>query len=135
MLRNGASRFASRSIAAPSTRLAPGFRCTAPTVQWTTQFGSLASKRPGKQQLAAVKPIQAAVVRRSITDAQKQAESRYAKEEIKPTPETVSATSSTHAMFGEVGVKDAEKSDADMMAGMKHDVVCTALHHRQYLHS
>jgi hypothetical protein len=85
--------------------------------------------------LAAVKPIQAAVVRRSITDAQKQAESRYAKEEIKPTPETVSATSSTHAMFGEVGVKDAEKSDADMMAGMKHDVVCTALHHRQYLHS
>lgn len=135
MLRNGATRLALRSMGAPGTRLAPGFRSTAPTVQWTTQFGSLASKRPGTQQLAAVKPIQAAVMRRSITDAQKQAESRYAKEEIKPTPETVSSTSSTHAMFGEVGVKDPESKDADMMAGMKHDVVCTALHHLQSDHS
>jgi hypothetical protein len=124
MLRNGASRLALRSMGAPTTRLAPGFRYTAPTVQWTTQFGSLASKRPSTSQLASMKPIQAAVMRRGITDAQKQAESRYAKEEIKPTPETVSSTSSTHAMFGEVGVKDTESKDADMMAGVKHDVVC-----------
>jgi hypothetical protein len=79
--------------------------------------------------LAALNPVQAAVMRRSITDAQKQAESRYAKEKIKPTPETVSSTSSTHAMFGEVGVKDPDPKDADMMAGMKHDVVCTSSHH------
>jgi hypothetical protein len=74
-------------------------------------------------------------MRRSITDAQKQAESRYAKEELKPTPETVSATSSTHAMFGEVGVKDPENSDADMMAGMKHDVVRVVPHHLRFGHS
>jgi hypothetical protein len=70
-----------------------------------------------------LKPIQSAVMRRSITDAQKKDESKYAQEMIKPTPETVSATSSTHAMFGEVGVKDPEPKEADMMAGMKHDVV------------
>jgi hypothetical protein len=63
-------------------------------------------------------------MRRSLTDVQKKDESRYAKEEIKPTPETVSATSSTHAMFGEVGVKDPEpKKEADMTAGLKADVV------------
>jgi hypothetical protein len=114
----------SRSIGAPTTRVATGFRCTASTLQWTIQFGSLASRRPGIQRQAALKPVQAAAMRRSITDAQKQAESRYAKEEIKPTPETVSATSSTHAMFSEVGVENPTPKDADMMAGMKHDVVC-----------
>jgi hypothetical protein len=123
MLRNGASRVALRSIGAPAARAAPGFRCTAPTTQWTTQFGSLASRRPGLSQTVPLKPIQSAVMRRSITDAQKKAESRYAQEMIKPTPETVSATSTTHAMFGEVGVKDPEPKEADMMAGMKHDVV------------
>lgn len=37
-------------------------------------------------------------------------------------PETVSTTSSTHAVFGEVGVKEPEK-DADMMAGVRADLV------------
>jgi len=124
MFRDGASRLASRSIAAPTTRIGTGFRCTTSTLQWKTQFGSLASKRPGIQRLTALKPVPATVMRRSITDAQKQAESRYAKEKIKPTPGTVSATSSTHAMFSEVGVKNPTPKDADMMAGMKHDVVC-----------
>ena len=123
MLRNGASRLALRSIGAPAARPATGIRNTAPTVQWATQFGSLASRRPRLSQVASIKPIQTAVMRRTITDAQKQAESRYSKEEIKPTPETVSTTSSTHAMFGEVGVEDKENKDADMMAGLNHDVV------------
>jgi hypothetical protein len=129
MLRNGASRLALRSLGAPATRLAFAFRCTAPTVQRTTQFGSLASKRPGTQQLAAMKPIQAAVMRRGVSDAQKQAESRYSREELKPTPETVSVTSSTRSMVGEVGVQDPVAKDADMMAGMRHDVVCEILNH------
>lgn len=124
MLRNGASRLAWRSLGAPATRVTSGFRSTAPTSQWATQFGSLASKRPGASQLASLKPTQAAIVRRGITDAQRKDEKRYAQEEIKPTPETVSSTSSTHAMFGEVGVKDPEgNKDTDMAAGLKHDVV------------
>lgn len=83
-------------------------------------------------QVAAMKPIQAAVMRRSITDKQKQAESRYAKEELKPTPETVSATSSTHAMFGEVGVEEPVKQDAAVMSGLNHDVVCGHVRHMAY---
>jgi hypothetical protein len=52
----------------------------------------VASKRPQLPLSAHWKPLQAAAVRRTITDKQMQAESRYAKEETKPTPETVSAT-------------------------------------------
>jgi hypothetical protein len=76
-----------------------------------------------------MKPIQAAVMRRGVSDAQKQAESRYSREELKPTPETVSVTSSTRSMVGEVGVQDPVAKDADMMAGMRHDVVCEILNH------
>jgi hypothetical protein len=54
----------------------------------------------------------------------KQAEDRYRHEEIKPTPETVSSTSSTHPMFSEVGTENPER-DVDMMAGVRHDVVST----------
>jgi hypothetical protein len=81
-----------------------------------------------------LQPLQAAVMRRGLADklpeAQKQAESRYAQEEIKPTPETVSATSSMHPVFvGEV--TDATKApqgsggdrDVDTLAGVKHDLV------------
>jgi hypothetical protein len=66
-------------------------------------------------------------MRRTITEKQQEAEKRYAQEKLRVSPETVSATSSTHAMFGEVGVDEEAKSAAsdnvDMMAGMKHDVV------------
>lgn len=128
MLRNGASRIALRSIGAPATRVAPGFRNSAPTAHWTTQFGSLANKRPGTLQLASMKPVQAAAMRRGLTDKQKEAEKRYAQEEIKPTPETVSSTSTTHAMFSEVGVEQPEKKEADVLAGVKSDVVCDCTH-------
>ena len=128
MLRNGASRLALRSLAAP--RPAASFTRTTPSLQWATQFGSLSARRP---QLAPAL-AQSAILRRSlasqISEGQKQAESRYSKEEIKPTPETVSSTSSTHPMFAEVGV-DTPQKEVDMAAGIKHDVVC--LYHSIYL--
>ena len=130
MLRNGASRLALKSIAAPTAaRPAANFTRTAPSLQRTTQFGSLAARRPQLAQAAnALKPSSSAILRRSmadgkLTDAQKQAESRYAQEEIKPTPETVTSSSSTHPMFSEVGA-EAPANEVDMMAGVKHDVVC-----------
>lgn len=58
-----------------------------------------------------------------LTEAQKQAESRYRNEEIKPTPETVTSSSTTHPIFSEVG-GDRPQKEVDMMADMKHDVVC-----------
>ncbi|KAF2036718.1 hypothetical protein EK21DRAFT_83656 [Setomelanomma holmii] len=123
MLRNGASRVALRSLGAPATRPAASFQRTTPILHWTTQFGSLASKRPRITGLALAKPIQSTIARRTITEKQQEAEKHYAQEKLKATPETVSATSSTHAMFGEVGVEDKEKpNEVDMMAGMKHDV-------------
>jgi hypothetical protein len=71
-----------------------------------------------------MKPIQSAVMRRSITDKQKEAEKQYGQEKLRVSPETVSTTSSTHAIFGEVGVEEnKDNKDVDMMAGMKHDVV------------
>ncbi|KAF1834361.1 hypothetical protein BDW02DRAFT_550571 [Decorospora gaudefroyi] len=124
MLRNAASRLASRSVAAP--RPAASFTRTAPSVQWTAKFGSHAARRPAIRQAAAqLKPAPSAILYRSlaskVSEGQKQAESRYAKEEIKPTPETVSSTSTTHPIFSEVGTETQQK-EVDMMAGVKHDV-------------
>jgi hypothetical protein len=128
MLRNGASRLALSTIRAPAARPFASFQNITPTFQWQTQYSSVASKRPQLLVRNQLKPIQVAIARRTITDEQKQAESRYSKEELKPSPETVSASSSTHAMFGEVGVdigvqnKDNEKG-VDVTAGLRHDVV------------
>jgi hypothetical protein len=83
----------------------------------------MASKRPQLLPMAQLKPIQAAVLRRTLADKiDYKAEDRYAHEKIKPTPETVSTTSSTHALFSEVGVKNPE-TDIDMTASIKHDLV------------
>ncbi|KAJ4371479.1 hypothetical protein N0V83_004696 [Neocucurbitaria cava] len=121
MLRKGASRLALRSIASPTARPAASFNRTSPIQQFTTQFGSLASRRPQLPQTAHLKPIQAAIARRNITEKQKEVESKYQHEEIKPTPERVTATSSTHPIFGEVATETPVK-EVDMMAGVKHDV-------------
>ncbi|KAH8730880.1 hypothetical protein GQ44DRAFT_605704 [Phaeosphaeriaceae sp. PMI808] len=121
MLRTGASRLALRSIGASTTCPTSSLRFTAPTTQWVTQFGSLASKRPGLSQLIPMKPIETAIMRRSITEKQQQAENRYAHEKLKPTPETVSATSTTNILSGEIQQANAQK-EVDMMAGMMHDV-------------
>lgn len=120
MLRNGASRLLFRPITASAARPATNIQRTTTQLQWNTQFGSLASRRP---QLSQLRPSKTAILRRSLTDKQKEAEARYAKEEIKPTPETVSTTSTTHPMFSEVGVENPTAKDADMTAGLKHDVV------------
>ncbi|KAI8935315.1 hypothetical protein NX059_007901 [Plenodomus lindquistii] len=121
MLRNGASRIALRSIVAPVARPVANFQRTTPSLQWTTQFGSMASRRP---QTAHLKPVQADMLRRTYSELPKElkeAEKKYAKEVIKPTPETVSSTSSTHPIFSEVATENPDR-EVDMMASVKHDV-------------
>lgn len=120
MLRNGATRFARSATAQAARPFAPTPR-VAPAHQWATQFGSLASRRPQMSKLARVTPINTTISRRSVTKEQKQAEDKYAHEKLKPTPETVSTTSSIHPIFEEQGVKNPEK-DVDMMAGVKSDI-------------
>lgn len=69
-----------------------------------------------------MKPIQAAIFRRNLTDEQKEAEKKYAHEKLKATPETVTASSTSHPMFGELGGTKPQPQ-VDMMAGVKGDVV------------
>lgn len=125
MLRTGASRLALRSVPAPAARPLASFRFPAPTAQRPTRFSSVASKRPQISQLAQFKPIQASVIRRALTEERKQAENRYAHEKLKPTPETVSTTSSIHPIMSEVGAEQPER-EVDMAAGIKSDVVCSS---------
>lgn len=122
MLRTGASRLALGSIHAPAARPAVSFRLTSPPAQWTARFVSMPAKRPQIAPMAQLKPIQATVLRRTLSEERKQAEDRYAHEKIKPTPETVSETSSIHPMFSEVGAEKPAQ-DVDMSAGIKQDLV------------
>jgi len=68
-----------------------------------------------------LKPVQAAILRRTITEKQHKAEERYSHEKLKPSPETVSSSSSTNAMTSAVGAENPEH-DVDMMAGVKSDI-------------
>ena len=126
MLRNGATRLAWRSATAPVARPAASLPRTVSPLQRTTQFGSMASISPRPAHMNRLKPVQAAMLRRGISEkipeTQKQAENKYAHESIKPTPETVSSTSSTHPIFSEIGTENPQR-EVDMMAGVKHDVV------------
>lgn len=122
MLRTGASRLALNTFPAPAVRTAPSFRTARLAAPWAAQFSSMASKRPQISRLAQIKPTQTAVLRRALSEERKQAEAKYAKEEIKPTPETVSSTSSIHPIVGEVGGEPVHQ-DVDMSAGIKADLV------------
>jgi len=50
-------------------------------------------------------------------------EEKFAKEKLEAHPDVVSATSSTHPVFGEVGMREDQEKDTDMMAGVKQDLV------------
>lgn len=71
--------------------------------------------------IAQMKPIQAAIFRRNLTDEQKAAEKKYAQEKLKATPETVTASSTSHPVFGELGASQPQP-EVDVMAGVRGDV-------------
>ncbi|KAL1604288.1 hypothetical protein SLS59_004084 [Nothophoma quercina] len=120
MLRNGATRVA-RSITAPAARPFAPIQRAAPAHQWSTQFGSLASKRPQTAQLARITPINSTITRRNVTKEQQKAEERYAHEKLVPTPETVSTTSTIHPFISEHGAPQTTP-DVDMLKGVKSDM-------------
>lgn len=88
-------------------------------------MASLAFKRPQLPAAAQLKPAPTAILRRTLADKiDREAEKKYAKEKLEPTPETVSSTSSMHPILGEVGeTPNSAANDVDMMAGIKGDVV------------
>jgi hypothetical protein len=61
----------------------------------------------------------------------KEVEAKLGNEKLKADPENVSSSSSTHPVFGEVGMTEDPHKDADMMAGVKNDMVSSESQHRQ----
>jgi hypothetical protein len=125
MLRSGAPRLSLRSIARPgaqSTR--PAFFSKPEFVpQWQARLTTLSSAR--RPQAAQLRPVQAMILRRAYAGKiDTEAEERYRQEKLKPTPETVTTTSSTRAVFSEPGDAQRPEKDIDMMKGVKQDLVC-----------
>jgi hypothetical protein len=76
---------------------------------------------PAKNQLGS---IQTGLLRRTLADKiDREAESKYAKEKLKPTPETVSSSSTMHPVFGAEHQAADIPREVDMMAGMRSDLV------------
>ncbi|KAF2203965.1 hypothetical protein GQ43DRAFT_478589 [Delitschia confertaspora ATCC 74209] len=123
MLRTGASRIAFQAIA-PSVvrRTGSAFLCRADPAQWAARFSSVAFTKRPQAPSASSKPIQA-IFRRTLADKiDREAEKRYREEKLQPTPETVSATSTTRPLLSEVGASDPVNHDVDMMKGIKDDM-------------
>lgn len=128
MLRREAPRALLRSLKTPASapvRRSP--HATASPIQWRSRICTTTSKRPQSLVLSQLKPSQASILTRSVTNTpwdkiDKKAEDKIAHQEIKPTPEIVSSRSSVHPIMHEVGTPNPER-DVDMMAGIKHDVV------------
>lgn len=129
MLRNQASRAVLRSLnAANAQHLRATFNAASSKAPLTSRLCTMSnSKRPQNAAAATWKPISAALSQRqryASTQWDKpnvKAEKEVAQKKLEPQPELVSATSTIHPMFSEVGTPEPEK-EADMMKGIKQDV-------------
>ncbi|KAG9994461.1 hypothetical protein KCU78_g18413, partial [Aureobasidium melanogenum] len=77
--------------------------------------------------LAIGKPMTLSLARYATQQApmdkiNKEVEAKLGNEKLKADPENVSSSSSTHPVFGEVGMTEDPHKDADMMAGVKNDM-------------
>lgn len=80
--------------------------------------------------LAAMKPWSAATIRGAANSSgppmdkiDKKAEQKIGEKALPVEPELVSTASSVHPVLGEVGMKESGEREADMMAGVKSDIV------------
>ncbi|KAF2749706.1 hypothetical protein M011DRAFT_397797 [Sporormia fimetaria CBS 119925] len=131
MLRSTASRVALRSFAKPTMRpAAAAFQRALPSLPSPQCSTYTSSTRP---QLST--PLQESALQRAIRrnmahkielqtgKVDTEAEKKYAKEKLKPHPETFSANSTMHPVFGEeVGGDPKTVAEPDMMAGVKNDL-------------
>jgi len=132
MLRTGATR----TLLRPFTNSTATRARFAHNVAQRAAFGqqnSIAGKKFESLALTAFRGANTAIVRSyaSVTPGTTQnveKEKKLAQEPLASSPQFVSAESSTHPVFSEVGTKEAE-DDTDMMAGIRHDMVYT-LHRR-----
>lgn len=107
------------------------------SVSRSSQFSSkLCTISQATRPLAIGKPMTLALARYATQQApmdkiNKEVEARLGDEKLKADPENVSSSSSTHPVFGEVGMAEDPHKDADMMAGVKNDMVSREPQHRQ----
>ncbi|KAI5207461.1 hypothetical protein E4T39_01996 [Aureobasidium subglaciale] len=98
------------------------------SVPRSSQFSSkLCTLSQTTRPLALGKPMTLALAHYATQQApmdkiNKAVESKLGDLKLKPDPDTVSTTSSTHPVFGEVGMTEDPHKDADMMAGVKNDL-------------
>lgn len=62
--------------------------------------------------------------RKNVNSINQQHETEVGKEKLEAHPELVSAASSVHAINSEIGRSDPKEEDTDMLAGIRHDLVC-----------
>ena len=115
-----------RAGAARQLRALSGLGASVPR---SSQFSSkLCTLSQATRPLAIGKPVTLALARYAsqqtpMDKINKEVESKLGSEKLKADPDTVSSTSSTHPVFGEVGMPEDQHKDADMMAGVKNDMV------------
>jgi hypothetical protein len=103
------------------------------SVPRSSQFSSkLCTLSQATRPLAIGKPVTLALARYASQQApmdkiNKEAESKIGSEKLEAHPDLVSSTSSTHPLFGEVGMPEDQHKDDDMMAGVKGDLVSANL--------
>lgn len=125
MFRPTASRSLFRSLNAASHQ---SIRAQIPAArpQLRSQLCTL-SKRP--QSLAMTNPTALQMIRQATDNRgpmdtiDTKRESRIGEKKLQADPSTVSTTSSTHPIMGEARSEESGERDADMMAGVKHDMV------------
>ncbi|KAG9631238.1 hypothetical protein KCU64_g16746, partial [Aureobasidium melanogenum] len=114
-----------RAGAARQLRALSGLGASVPR---SSQFSSkLCTISQATRPLAIGKPISFALARYATQQGpmdkiNKEVEARLGNEKLKADPENVSSSSSTHPVFGEVGMTEDPHNDADMMAGVKSDM-------------
>ncbi|KAK6006336.1 hypothetical protein QM012_006746 [Aureobasidium pullulans] len=114
-----------RAGAARQLRALSGLGASVPR---SSQFSSkLCTISQATRPLAIGKSMTLALARYATQQApmdkiNKEVEARLGDEKLKADPENVSSTSSTHPLFGEVGMAEDPHKDADMMAGVKNDM-------------
>ena len=125
MFRSSASRAAFQALnhSTPLT-LRSSLLVPRNAIKFNTRLSTLSrTTRP----MALAKPLSMALTRYqtnrgAMDNIDSKHEQQVGQEKLEAHPETVSATSSTHPIFGEVGTEEPEK-DTDMMAGIRNDFV------------
>lgn len=130
MLRTTIPRTLLRPLSTAPTRAARAqslFKpCVSEHAQFTSRLCTLSSKRPHA--------IASSIHKLNLRSSSKydkpdtKLEQKVGNEKIVANPELVSTTSSTHALFSELGTKDPEK-ETDMSAGIVADLVSLTTHH------